>query len=59
MLGIYDFFIILEGKMMGEVVMFVFEKLVIIEFVVFIIIYFILKKYKYEGVIYEKDDDDK
>ncbi|WP_141526980.1 Lrp/AsnC family transcriptional regulator [Bacillus thuringiensis] len=59
MSGTYDLSITLEGKTMGEVAMFVSEKLATIESVVSTTTHFILKKYKHEGVIYEKDDDDK
>lgn len=51
--------ITLEGKTMGEVAMFVSEKLATIESVVSTTTHFILKKYKHEGIIYEKNDDDK
>ncbi|PHB09013.1 AsnC family transcriptional regulator [Bacillus wiedmannii] len=59
MSGTYDLSITLEGKTMGEVAMFVSEKLATIESVVSTTTHFILKKYKHEGIIYEKNDDDK
>ncbi|MED1112087.1 Lrp/AsnC family transcriptional regulator [Bacillus paramycoides] len=59
MSGTYDLSITLEGKTMGEVAMFVSEKLATIESVVSTTTHFILKKYKHEGIIYEKTDDDK
>ena len=57
MSGTYDLSITLEGKTMGEVAMFVSEKLATIESVVSTTTHFILKKYKHEGIIYENDDD--
>ena len=44
---------------MSEVASFVSEKLATIESVVSTTTHFILKKYKHEGLIYDKTDDDK
>ena len=59
MSGTYDLSITLEGKSMSEVASFVSEKLATIESVVSTTTHFILKKYKHEGLIYDKTDDDK
>lgn len=53
MLGVYDLFVIIEEKLMFEVVFFVFEKFFMLDFVLFMMIYFIMKKYKYDGIIYD------
>ncbi|WP_369902046.1 Lrp/AsnC family transcriptional regulator [Bacillus manliponensis] len=59
MSGTYDLSITLEGKTMGEVAVFVSEKLATIESVVSTTTHFILKKYKHEGIVYDRNDDDK
>lgn len=59
MLGVYDLFVVICGNLMFDVVWFVLDKLFMFDLVVFMIIYFILKKYKYDGKVFEIGDDDK
>lgn len=51
MSGGYDIAVIIEGKTMKEVALFVAEKLAPMEFVVSTATHFVLKKYKDDGVI--------
>jgi DNA-binding Lrp family transcriptional regulator len=60
MSGGYDLCVIVEGKNMKEVALFVSGKLAPLEFVLSTSTHFVLKKYKDKGIIFEsKDDDDR
>ncbi|NMA67020.1 MAG: Lrp/AsnC family transcriptional regulator [Clostridiaceae bacterium] len=54
MSGRYDLFVVVEGKNMKEVALFVAEKLAPIESVLSTATHFVLKKYKDNGVIFNK-----
>ncbi len=54
MSGGYDLFIIIEGKTLKEVAMFVSEKLSAIDGVLSTATHFVLKKYKEDGVLFER-----
>lgn len=56
--GGFDLTVIVEGKTMKEVALFVAEKLAPLESVVSTATHFVLKKYKDEGVIFEEDTKD-
>ena len=56
--GGYDLMVILEGKTLKEVSQFVSEKLSPVESVISTATHFILKKYKIEGVLTEKENAD-
>ena len=58
MSGAFDFTIILEGKTMRQVALFVSEKLSPIDSVLSTSTHFILKKYKDHGTIMQKPDKD-
>jgi len=58
MSGGFDLTVIVEGKTMKEVALFVAEKLAPIESVVSTATHFILKKYKDEGIVFEKKPED-
>ncbi len=58
MSGSFDFTIILEGKTMRQVALFVSEKLSTIDSVLSTSTHFILKKYKDHGTIMQKEDKD-
>jgi len=61
MSGGYDLFVIIDGKTMKEVALFVAEKLATMESVVSTATHFVLKSYKEKGVIYaqkQKDERD-
>lgn len=59
MSGAYDLSVIIEGKSIKDVALFVSEKLSTIDSVVSTSTHFILKKYKHDGVIFDgrKEDD--
>lgn len=60
MSGSFDFSVIIEGKTMKEVALFVAEKLAPLESIMSTATHFVLKKYKDEGVIlHEKLKDDR
>ncbi|MDK2801195.1 MAG: hypothetical protein PWP27_1867 [Clostridiales bacterium] len=60
MSGGFDLTVIIEGKTMKEVALFVAEKLAPMESVLSTATHFVLKKYKDEGVIFEdKEKDDR
>lgn len=60
MSGGFDLTVIIEGKTMKEVALFVAEKLAVQEFVLSTATHFVLKKYKDKGTIYkEKPRDDR
>jgi len=58
MSGGYDISVMIEGRTMKEVALFVAEKLAPMEFVVSTKTHFVLKKYKEEGVIFEEQSKD-
>lgn len=58
MSGGFDLTVIIEGRTMKEVAMFVAEKLALVESVVGTATHFVLKKYKDKGVIFEKKRKD-
>jgi DNA-binding Lrp family transcriptional regulator len=58
MSGGFDLTVIVEGKSMKDVALFVAEKLAPLEGVLSTATHFVLKKYKDEGVIFEKKDED-
>lgn len=59
MSGAYDLSVVIEGKTMRQVAQFVSEKLSALDSVIGTTTHFILKKYKHDGVILEKPEDDK
>ncbi|HBI03728.1 MAG TPA: AsnC family transcriptional regulator [Paenibacillaceae bacterium] len=59
MSGAYDLSVVVVGKSMREVASFVSAKLSTLDSVLSTATHFILKKYKHDGVILEKPDDDK
>lgn len=60
MSGSFDFAVLIEGKTMKEVALFVAEKLAPLESVMSTATHFVLKKYKNDGVIlHEKMKDDR
>lgn len=58
MSGGFDLTVIIEGRTMKEVALFVAEKLALVESVVGTSTHFVLKKYKDKGVIFEKKRKD-
>lgn len=56
--GGFDLFVIVEGKNMKEVALFVAEKLAPIESVISCATHFVLRKYKDSGVIFNKNHQD-
>jgi len=58
MSGGFDLTVIIEGKSMKEVALFVAEKLAPLEFVLSTSTHFVLKKYKDKGIIFEKGRPD-
>ena len=59
MSGSYDISVLIEGKTMKEVALFVATKLATIEEVQSTATHFVLKKYKQEGVILEDKEEDR
>lgn len=59
MSGAYDLSVQVEGKTMREISQFVSGKLSTLESVISTTTHFILKRYKHDGVIYEKQKSDK
>lgn len=59
MSGAYDIAVLIEGKTMKEVALFVATKLATIQNVLSTATHFVLKKYKQEGVILEDKEEDK
>lgn len=59
MSGGYDFSVLIEGKTMKEVALFVATKLATIENVQSTATHFVLKKFKQEGVIFEDKEKDR
>jgi len=58
MAGAFDFTVIIEGKTMKEVALFVANRLAPMESVVSTGTHFVLKKYKDEGIIFDDDEKD-
>ncbi len=58
MSGAYDLCLMIEGKTMKEVALFVAEKLAPMDSVVSTATHFVLKKYKEEGIIFSDDEKD-
>jgi DNA-binding Lrp family transcriptional regulator len=58
MSGGYDLFVVVEGKSMKEVALFVAEKLAPIESVLSTATHFVLKKYKEKGVAFDQKTKD-
>jgi DNA-binding Lrp family transcriptional regulator len=59
MSGGYDLSVLVEGKTMKDVALFVAEKLATIEHVQATTTHFVLKKYKQDGVIFEDKEEDR
>ena len=58
MAGAFDLTVIIEGKTMKEVALFVANRLAPMECVVSTGTHFVLKKYKYEGIIFDDKEKD-
>ena len=58
MSGGYDLSVLIEGKTMKDVAMFVAEKLAVLENVQSTATHFVLRKYKQDGVIFEDKEED-
>ena len=58
MSGAYDFTLLLEGKSMKEVAMFVSDKLAPLESILSTATHFVLKKYKDHGTVIGKERQD-
>jgi DNA-binding Lrp family transcriptional regulator len=58
MSGAYDLLVEIEGKNLKEVASFVSNKLSTIDSVISTKSFFILKKYKQDGIIFEEFEDD-
>lgn len=59
MSGGYDLSVLIEGKSMKDVALFVAEKLATLEYVQSTATHFVLKKYKQDGVIFEDKEEDR
>jgi DNA-binding Lrp family transcriptional regulator len=59
MSGAYDLSVVIEGRSMAEVAQFVSEKLSTLDSVISTTTHFILKKYKHDGTIFDKGDQDR
>lgn len=59
MSGTYDFAVVVEGKSMKEVAFFVAEKLAVLPQVQSTATHFLLKKYKLDGEILAKEEEDR
>ena len=58
MAGAFDLTVIIEGKTMKEVAMFVASRLAPMDFVVSTSTHFVLKNYKYEGIVFDDGQQD-
>lgn len=58
MSGAYDLALIIEGKTLNEVALFVAEQLAPMDTVISTATHFVLKKYKQDGVLFEKPQKD-
>lgn len=59
MSGAYDLSVMVEGKSMHEIAMFVSEKLSTLDSVLSTATHFMLKKYKHDGTVFGKEKQDK
>jgi len=59
MSGGYDLSVLIEGKTLKDVALFVAEKLATIEHVQSTMTHFVLKKYKQAGVVFEDGEEDR
>ncbi|MHB1421130.1 MAG: Lrp/AsnC family transcriptional regulator [Bacillota bacterium] len=59
MSGSYDLSVVVEGKSMKEVALFVAQKLATLEHVQSTMTHFVLKKYKQDGVIFEDEETER
>lgn len=59
MSGAYDLSVVVEGRSMKEIAAFVSEKLATLDSVISTTTHFIMKKYKHDGVIFDKRRDDR
>ncbi|WP_067839516.1 Lrp/AsnC family transcriptional regulator [Amphibacillus sediminis] len=57
MSGAYDLSITIEGQTMMEISRFVSDKLSTLDSVVSTVTHFVLKKYKHDGIVFDKRDD--
>ena len=57
MSGAYDYCVVIEGKTMKQVALFVAEKLAPIENVISTSTHFVLRKYKHNGVVFGHEDE--
>lgn len=57
--GDYDLNIVIEGKSIKDVALFVSQKLSALEHVISTATHFILKKYKHDGVVFNEGEEDK
>ncbi len=57
MSGAYDYCVVIEGKTMKQVALFVAEKLAPIENVISTSTHFVLRKYKHNGVVFGHEDN--
>ncbi|HEX3015204.1 MAG TPA: Lrp/AsnC family transcriptional regulator [Desulfobacteria bacterium] len=58
MSGAYDLSVLIQGKSMKDVALFVAQKLATLEFVQSTATHFVLKKYKQDGVVFEDTEAD-
>ncbi|ABZ85050.1 transcriptional regulator, asnc family [Heliomicrobium modesticaldum Ice1] len=58
MSGGYDLSVVIEGRTMKEVALFVAQKLAVLEHVQSTATHFVLKRYKKDGVIYDEEIED-
>ncbi|MBQ3427974.1 MAG: Lrp/AsnC family transcriptional regulator [Clostridia bacterium] len=58
MSGAYDLSVMIEGKTMKDVALFVAQKLAPMESVISTATHFVLKKYKEEGIVFKEDETD-
>lgn len=58
MSGAYDLSVMIEGKTMKDVALFVAQKLAPMESIISTATHFVLKEYKKEGIIFEDDEKD-
>ncbi len=58
MSGTYDLLLLIEGRTLNEVALFVAEQLAPMDTVISTATHFVLKKYKQDGVMFEKPQED-
>lgn len=59
MSGTYDLSVVIEGKTMNDIANFVSQKLSTLDSILSTTTHFLLKKYKHDGTIFEKKNEDK